>query len=500
MIKNKPLIIFEMANNHMGDMKHADNLIKTYSKIAKKYPFDFAIKLQYRNLDTFIHPHFKKRMDIKYIKRFEETRLTTKQFDNLIKLIRREGFLAISTPFDEVSVDLIDKQKLDYIKVASCSLTDWPLLERIAQSRKEVIVSTAGSSMKEIVSVVSYFTNRDIKVNVMQCVGKYPTKNNELNIGQIKLLKETFPELRIGFSTHETPDNFDAIAIAITEGAEIFEKHVGLPTDKYDNNLYSVNPDQVTSWLNKARQTYSMIGREKKRYSISKSEIDGLKALKRAVFANRAIKKGERISKDDVFFAIPSSPESFLANDFSKYASFVAKKNIPCNTGITINNSIVTHHRSELRSIVTAVNKIINESSITVPQNTCLEISHHYGLDKFYKHGLVMITVVNNSYCKKYLISLKGQSHPEQYHNIKQETFHVLHGSVKIYLDGVAKIYCPGDVITVQKKVRHKWTALEDCVIEEISTNHKIDDSFYVDKTIHKNLNRKTLIEHWFQK
>ena len=139
-VKNKPLIIFEMANNHMGDMKHADNLIKTYSKIAKKFPFDFAIKLQYRNLDTFIHPHFKKRMDIKYIKRFEETRLTTKQFDSLIKLIRREGFLAISTPFDEVSVDLIDKQKLDYIKVASCSLTDWPLLERIAKSRKEVIV------------------------------------------------------------------------------------------------------------------------------------------------------------------------------------------------------------------------------------------------------------------------------------------------------------------------------------------------------------------------
>ena len=227
-VNNKPLIIFEMANNHMGDMSHAINIIETYGKLAKKYPFNFAFKLQYRYLDTFIHPGFKNRVDIKYIKRFVETKLSSKQFNTLIKTIRQEGFLAISTPFDEQSVDLIDKQDLDYIKIASCSMTDWPLLERVSKSRKEVIVSTAGSNLREIQSVVNFFKNRSIKINVLQCVGKYPTRNNELNIGQIEFLKNTFPDLHIGFSTHETPDNFDAVSIAISKGATILEKHVGL--------------------------------------------------------------------------------------------------------------------------------------------------------------------------------------------------------------------------------------------------------------------------------
>ena len=499
-VNNKPLIIFEMANNHMGDMSHAINIIETYGKLAKKYPFNFAFKLQYRHLDTFIHPGFKNRVDIKYIKRFIETRLSKKQFNTLIKTIRREGFLAISTPFDEQSVDLIDKQDLDYIKIASCSMTDWPLLERVSKSRKEVIVSTAGSNLKEIQSVVNFFKNRDIKINILQCVGKYPTKDNELNIGQIEFLKNTFPDLKIGFSTHETPDNFDAISIAISKGATILEKHVGLPNGTYSNNLYSASPDQVKKWLDKASDTYKMIGKIDARYNITKSETEVLKSLKRAIFVNKKIKKGTKINRSDVFFAIPSSPNSYLANDYSKYVSFIAKKNISENSSLTTENTSLINHRKELRKIVTRVNSIIDQSRITIPQNTCLEISHHYGLDIFNKYGLVMITVINKSYCKKYLLSLKGQSHPEQYHNVKEETFHILHGKLKLYLDGKARICNPGDVITVKKTVRHKWTAIEDCVIEEISSNHKADDSFYVDKKIHKNLNRKTLITHWFQK
>ena len=124
------LFVLEMANNHMGDIVHGVELIRAFGAVCKKYPqFKFAFKLQYRDLDTFIHPDLKDRMDIKYIKRFAETRLSREQFDSLIAEIRANGFMTMSTSFDENSFDMIEDQNLDIVKIASCSFTDWPVLE-----------------------------------------------------------------------------------------------------------------------------------------------------------------------------------------------------------------------------------------------------------------------------------------------------------------------------------------------------------------------------------
>ena len=98
---NKPLIIFEMANNHMGDLDHGLNVVSTFGAVCRQFPeFKFAFKLQYRDLETFIHPSMKGRDDIKYIKRFSETQLNRRDFDKLVERIREEGFLAMATPFD----------------------------------------------------------------------------------------------------------------------------------------------------------------------------------------------------------------------------------------------------------------------------------------------------------------------------------------------------------------------------------------------------------------
>ena len=71
------LFVFEFANNHMGDVQHGLHMIEEFAKVAGKYPkFQFAVKFQFRDIDTFIHPDFKERMDIKYVKRFSETRLS----------------------------------------------------------------------------------------------------------------------------------------------------------------------------------------------------------------------------------------------------------------------------------------------------------------------------------------------------------------------------------------------------------------------------------------
>jgi mannose-6-phosphate isomerase-like protein (cupin superfamily) len=126
-----------------------------------------------------------------------------------------------------------------------------------------------------------------------------------------------------------------------------------------------------------------------------------------------------------------------------------------------------------------------------------LEISHHYGLDHFDEVGLTMLTVVNRGYCKKLLMLLPGQQHPEQYHQRKEETFHVLHGELTLQLDGVNRACRPGDVVTVEPGVRHAFHSQEGAIIEELSSTHFSNDSFYTDEAINANRDRKTLLSYW---
>ena len=244
------LFVFEIANNHMGDVNHGKRIIRDFSAVAKEFPnFTIAFKLQYRDLDTFIHPRSSGREDVPYIKRFEETRLTRADFDALIAEMRANDVLAMATPFDERSVDVIEEQNLDFIKVASCSFNDWPLLERIVLADLPIIASTAGATLEDIDRVISFFKHRQKEFAIMHCVGEYPTPEERLHLNQIDLLKTRYPGVRIGFSTHEDPSDTDIVKIAMAKGAQIFERHVGVPTNEFGLNAYSSTPEEIRNWL-----------------------------------------------------------------------------------------------------------------------------------------------------------------------------------------------------------------------------------------------------------
>ena len=108
-----------------------------------------------------------------------------------------------------------------------------------------------------------------------------------------------------------------------------------------------------------------------------------------------------------------------------------------------------------------------------------------------------MITVLNRDYCKKLLVSFPGQKHPEQFHKQKEETFHILYGSIELELDGKFQTCVPGDVVTIVPGTRHAFISPKGAVIEEISSTHFKDDSYYTDEKITANKHRKTLLTHW---
>lgn len=494
----KQLIVLEMANNHMGDLDHGVRVISEFGAVCRQFPeFNFAFKLQYRHLDSFIHPSMKGRDDIKYIKRFSETRLSEGDFDVLISKIRQEGFLAMSTPFDNASVDLIRKQQLDILKIASCSFTDWPLLEEVAATDFPIIASTAGADLEDIDRVVSFFSHRHKDFAIMHCVGEYPTADEKMHVGQIDFLRNRYPGVRIGFSTHENPDNTDIVKMAIAKGATIFEKHVGVQTEHYPLNAYSASPQQLHAWLVAARYALQVCGVGDERLPVNPQERSGLRSLRRGVFLRHPVSAGQVITPDDVYFAFPPQEDQFTANDWSKYAQFTVTQRIDKDAALTVHNCQLHNTRDKILEIAQKVKGMIEQAKIIAPGKADLEISHHHGLDNFDKTGLTMLTVVNRGYCKKLLISLAGQQHPEQYHKKKEETFHVLFGEVDIYLDGEKRTCKPGDVVNVEPGVRHAFQTASGCIIEEISSTHEQDDSFYTDPAIGQNKHRKTWLTYW---
>lgn len=491
------LFVLEMANNHMGDVEHGLRVIRAFGEVCRKYPFNFAFKLQYRDLDTFIHPLMKGRDDVKYIKRFSETRLTRADFDRLVAEMRAQGFLAMATPFDDVSVPVIVAQDLDIIKIASCSFTDWPLLETVANTQKPLIASTAGASLEDIDRVVSFLTHRNKDFAILHCVGEYPTPDEHMHLSQIDFLRQRYPGVRIGFSTHEDPSHTEIIKMAVAKGATIFEKHVGVATEKYALNAYSASPEQVDVWLRAAQDAVTLCGVGRARLPINSDEAASLRSLQRGIFVNRPVKRGETLQRSDVYFAFPPQAGQYTANDWSKYVEYAAAADIAMDDPLTPGNTQQIDHRAQVWSIVQRVKAFLKQSGVIVPGSADLDISHHYGLDRFDEVGLTLLTVVNRGYCKKLLVSLPGQSHPEQYHKQKEETFLVLFGEILLALDGEPRVCRPGDVVTVEPGVRHAFKSDGGAVIEEISSTHFKDDSYYTDPAIMANKQRKTMLTYW---
>ena len=303
--QTKPLFIFELANNHMGSVEHGLRIIREFGALTGEFDSQFAFKLQYRHLETYIHPDYQSQTDLKYVKRFQDTRLSDENFLALIAEMRKFGFIPMCTPFDEVSVDKIEAHGIDIIKIASCAFNDWPLLERIAASDKPIIASTAGAQLEEIDSVVSFFEHRKRPLSLMHCVGEYPTPHDHYQLNQIDILHRRYPTLAVGYSTHENPDETTAIQLAIAKGAMLFEKHVGVATSEWPLNAYSASSEQARAWLLAAQEALSMCGSLEGRTTAGKNELDSLNSLRRGVYAKKPIPAGKIIGNDDVFFAFP---------------------------------------------------------------------------------------------------------------------------------------------------------------------------------------------------
>ena len=300
----RDLFVLDMANNHQGSVEHGLNVIRGLAEPVKRHGIRAGVKFQFRQLATFIHPSHQKNSDNKHIPRFLSTELKRADYKVLLKEVKANGMLSICTPFDEESVDIIVDMGFDILKIASCSAMDWPLLEKAANANLPIICSTGGLGQENIDELASFFFHRGVAVAFMHCVSIYPTPDDLLNLNQIAAMKKRYPYCTIGWSTHEEQDNTAAVQVAFAKGAQMFERHVGLETDTIKLNAYSSTPEQLDGWFKGYRQAQAMCGGIE-RPAADPRERDALLSLQRGVYARKPLKRGAKLERDLIYFAMP---------------------------------------------------------------------------------------------------------------------------------------------------------------------------------------------------
>jgi N-acetylneuraminate synthase len=300
------LFVLELANNHWGRLERGLKIITDFSRIVRFNNVKAAIKLQFRDVDTFVHKDYRDNRDIRYIKKTMDTRMSRKDYAILTEAIRKSGCIPMATPFDEKSVEQCAEQGVEIIKIASSDINDWALIEKIAATRRPVIVSTGGSSLKNIDDLVKFFSNRNIPLAINHCVSLYPSEDNELELNQIDFLKERYPDNVIGFSSHEYHDWHTSVTIAYAKGARTFERHIDIEADGIEVSKYCSLPHQIDEWFKACRKAAAMCGAPGTQKRIPpEREIRYLDSLVRGVYAKRDLPAGYALTEADVYLAVP---------------------------------------------------------------------------------------------------------------------------------------------------------------------------------------------------
>jgi len=304
------LFVLEIANNHWGSLERGLKLIYEHGSIARINNVKAAIKLQFRDVDEFIHPEFKGDQDNRYIKKTEQTKLSRDDFAVMVNKIRDMSCIPMSTPFDEKSVDLCIEFDMPIIKIASSDVNDWPLISKIASTRRPTIISSGGASEKDLDDIVTYFAKRDIPLAINHCVSLYPSEDNELELDQIDYLRNRYPDNVIGLSTHEYHDWSFSMLMSYAKGARTWERHVDIDYNNVPVSSYCSLPEQCDTWFKAYHKAIEMCGgRSTSRRVISRKETEYLDQLVRGAYARRDLAPGYKIHKDsfekDFYLAIP---------------------------------------------------------------------------------------------------------------------------------------------------------------------------------------------------
>lgn len=296
----KVYIIAEAGDNHNGVFDFAIRLIdkaveagadcvKFQTFKTEKVISKYAQKAEYQKNNTD-----KNETQFEMVKKLE---LSFNQFEELYAYCRKKDIQFLSTPFDLDSIDFLTQLDMPFWKIPSGEVTNYPYLVKIAQTHKEIVMSTGMCTLDEISEALSVLRENGAgKIALLHCNTEYPTPMEDVNLKAMETLKKAF-STPIGYSDHTKGIEVPIAAVAM--GATIIEKHFTLDRNlEGPDHKASLEPSELKAMVQAIRNIEKAIGTGDKKPT--PSEIKNMAIARKSIVAGQPIKKGEIFTEKNI--------------------------------------------------------------------------------------------------------------------------------------------------------------------------------------------------------
>jgi pseudaminic acid synthase len=295
---SKPFIIAEMSGNHNKSLSNALAIVDAAAKAGVN-----AIKLQTYKPETItvdadfaVNDPDSLWKNKNLFKLYEDAYTPWEWHKEIFEYATKKGLIAFSSPFDETAVDFLETLNVPAYKIASFENNDWPLLRKVAQTGKPVIISSGASKLCEIDEALTLLRKEGvINVVLLKCTSTYPAPPDSTNLKTMVNMQETF-NCFVGLSDHTLGIGVSVAAAAL--GAKVIEKHITL--DRNDGGVdsaFSMEPQEFAQLVIEVDKAHKCLG--KVSYGVSKVEEKSV-YFKRSLFAVQDIAEGDYFTNENV--------------------------------------------------------------------------------------------------------------------------------------------------------------------------------------------------------
>jgi N-acetylneuraminate synthase len=297
----KTMFIAEISANHLGDFDRAVKLV-----LAAINSGATAIKFQTYTAETMTlnldAPDFKVSDNHKLwggeklFSLYEKAHTPRHWHSDLFEICRRNGVVPFSSPFDISAVDFLESLNAPMYKIASMETGDIPLIRRVAETGKPLIISTGATEwneIEELVEVVEKVGNKDLTLLV--CTSSYPAEPRDAHLNRMSTLHRHFGT-KVGLSDHSLGLGVSLAAIAL--GATVIEKHFTLKRkDGGPDGAFSMEPEEFAILVKEGNSAFQSLG--KPEWVIQDSELES-RRLRRSLYVVKDVKAGELVSNQNI--------------------------------------------------------------------------------------------------------------------------------------------------------------------------------------------------------
>ncbi|MCG8475806.1 MAG: pseudaminic acid synthase [Cytophagales bacterium] len=298
---HKPFVIAEMSGNHNQSLDRALEIVEAAAQAGAH-----ALKLQTYTADTMTIDargglfEINDKESLWYGKNlyelYNEAHTPWDWHKPIFERAHALGLTVFSTPFDETSVDFLEELGVSAYKIASFENTDLPLLSKVAQTGKPLILSTGAATLADLEEAVSTLRENGCEDFVLlKCTSTYPASASNTNLLTIPHLSQLF-DCPVGLSDHTMGIGVSVASVAL--GARVIEKHFTLSrADGGVDSAFSMEPLEMRNLVEESERAFLALG--KVQYGVQSAENESL-AFKRSVYAVKDIEEGEILTKENI--------------------------------------------------------------------------------------------------------------------------------------------------------------------------------------------------------